>query len=66
MVSQTAFWKAFVDRITKHRAVISRMCETEEDVKALQGKLKGLDFVLGKNERDSLPEIIIRDLKNKE
>lgn len=65
-IIHTSFWPLFISRIERHRKVLSRLCETEDDPRREQGGVSALDFVLGKNERDSLAEIIIKELKNKE
>ena len=64
-ILNTKFWDLFVARLKEYRGVLSRQCETEDDVRRAQGGTMTIDFILGRNEQPPLAERLLAELKKK-
>ncbi len=63
-IEQTDFWRLFVRTIMDKRKVLSRECETKDDVRESQGGIKVIDWILGVNEQKPLQERILLALRD--
>ena len=65
-LEQTDFWRLFVKSISDKRRVLSRECETKDDIKASQGGIRILDWILGVNEQRPLVERLLQELRDQQ
>jgi hypothetical protein len=64
-ISSKEFWAAVMNRIAEHRAVLSRMCEKEDDPRRPQGGIEAIDFILGRNEQPNIAVRLLEETRKK-
>jgi len=66
-IMKSAFWKDFVEKALKKRAMVSRRCETDKlDQRFYQGQIEMFDSIFGRTSEDGVVRESIVDKMWKE